>query len=196
MVPDAGRSNNDGMRPPRLLAAVLVTAIITTSTTPSIAQPATQVWAARAATHVFPDSLPTDTGAGTTLALDSARNEFEAGQVVIRRDRAFTIKRVSFSPLTSGFRAIPPSELSYNFVKFTALNHNSVFGGNQYVYAPSPPRTTSRTDCPTIARPQSRPTGPNRSGSESTCRSTSPVGCTAVRSGSRPTVVPRASRCR
>ncbi|TDC18893.1 glycoside hydrolase domain-containing protein [Kribbella albertanoniae] len=127
------------MRPPRLLAAVLVTAIITTSTTPSIAQPATQVWAARAATHVFPDSLPTDTGAGTTLALDSARNEFEAGQVVIRRDRAFTIKRVSFSPLTSGFRAIPPSELSYNFVKFTALNHNSVFGGNQYVYAPSRP---------------------------------------------------------
>ncbi|GAA1707272.1 hypothetical protein GCM10009745_63880 [Kribbella yunnanensis] len=127
------------MKPSRVLATILVTASITAVTTPSVAQATAQVWAVRAATHVFPDSLPADTGAGTTLALDSARNEFEAGQVVIRRDRAFTIKRVSFSPLTAGFRQIPPSELSYNFVKFTPLNHNSVFGGNQYVYAPSRP---------------------------------------------------------
>ncbi|MFI5735992.1 glycoside hydrolase domain-containing protein [Kribbella sp. NPDC051587] len=129
------------MRPSKVLATILVTASITAVSTPSIAQPPThtQVWSARAATHVFPDSLPSDTGASTALALDSARNEFESGQVVIRRDRAFTIKRVSFTPLSAGFRQIPPSELSYNFVKFTSLNHNSVFGGNQYVYAPSRP---------------------------------------------------------
>lgn len=131
------------MKPSKALAVVVATAAVTTALTaplPSTAQsPHTLVWAARAATHVFKDSLPSDTGGSTTLALDSGRNEFEAGQVVVRRDQAFTIKRVTFTPLASGRGLIPAANVSYNFVKYTSLNHNSVFGGNQYVYAPSRP---------------------------------------------------------
>ncbi|MFI5691333.1 glycoside hydrolase domain-containing protein [Kribbella sp. NPDC051586] len=129
------------MKPSRMLVAV-VAAAMATSQIPSVAQsaaPHTQVWAARASTHVFKDSLPSDTGGSTALALDSARNEFEAGQVVIRRDQKFTIKRVTFTPLISTVGLIPTANLTYNFVKYTSLNHNSVFGGNQYVYAPSRP---------------------------------------------------------
>jgi hypothetical protein len=129
------------MKPSRVLAAVVAAAVAATQI-PSPAQsaaPQTQVWAASASSHVFKDSVPSDTGGSTTLALDSARNEFEAGQVAIRRDQKFTIKRVSFTPLVSGASLIATSNLSYNFVKYTSLNHNSVFGGNQYVYAPSRP---------------------------------------------------------
>ncbi|MEQ7125368.1 glycoside hydrolase domain-containing protein [Actinopolymorpha sp. B11F2] len=106
----------------------------------AVAQPdLAQVWASRASTHVFPNSLPGDTGGSSALNLDAARNEFEAGQVVIRRSRAFTIKKVDFTPLDSGPYRISAANLTYNFVKFVHLNHNSVFGGNQYVYAPSRP---------------------------------------------------------
>jgi hypothetical protein len=129
------------MKPSRLLVATVAAALAATQL-PSPAQsaaPHTQVWAARASTQVFKDSVPSDTGGGTSLALDSARNEFEAGQVVIRRDQKFTIKRVSFTPLVSGAGVIATSNLTYNFVKYTSLNHNSVFGGNQYVYAPTRP---------------------------------------------------------
>ncbi|WP_112245254.1 glycoside hydrolase domain-containing protein [Kribbella monticola] len=137
----------------KVLAALVATASITALTTyrsngPAAAQPAvqTQVWAARASTHLFPDSLPSDSGATAGVSLDTARNEYEAGQVAVRRSKAFTIKRVTFGPLRAGLREIPAPNLTYNFVKFTALNHNSVFGGNQYVYAPSRPAPDSFPD--------------------------------------------------
>lgn len=133
----------------KVLAVLMATATITTLTTyrsngPAAAQSEaaatkTQVWTARAATSLFPDSLPSDSGAGSTVALDAARHEFETGQIAIRRDKAFTIKKVDFTPLRDGHRQIGSSNLSYNFVKFQNLNHNSVFGGNQPVYAPSRP---------------------------------------------------------
>lgn len=130
----------------KVLAVMVAASCVASLTTyrsnePAAAEPAaqTQLWTARASTHLFPDSLPSDSGAGRAIQLDAARNEFEAGQVAIRRGKAFTIKRVSFTPLRAGRHQIAASDLSANFVKFTALNHNSVFGGNQYVYAPSRP---------------------------------------------------------
>lgn len=130
------------MKPSPLFAALVATLCVAAlMITPARAESAgrPQVWAARASTHVFPDSLPGDTGAGSTLALDTARNEFEAGQVMLRGSRDFTIKGVDFTPLVAGRHKIDAANLTYNFVKFVSLNHNSVFGGNQYVYAPSRP---------------------------------------------------------
>ncbi|GAB3746114.1 glycoside hydrolase domain-containing protein [Microlunatus parietis] len=133
------------MKPfPLFAALVLAVACVATALTAPAAESAAKplLWAARASTHVFPDSLPDDTGGASALALDSARNEFEAGQVVVRWDREFTIKKVSFGSLTAGRHTIAASNLTYNFVKFTSLNHNSVFdknGSKQIVYAPSRP---------------------------------------------------------
>lgn len=130
----------------KILAALVATASIATLTTyrsngPATAQTTghTQVWTARAGTALFPDSLPTDSGGGTTVALDAARHEFETGQIAIRRDQAFTINKVDFTPLRDGHRQIAASNLTYNFVKFERLNHNTRFAGTQYVYAPSRP---------------------------------------------------------
>ncbi len=121
-----------------LVATVCVAALMITPVR-AAAEPKSEVWGARASTQVFPDSLPSDTGASSALALDTARSEFEAGQAVVRSDQDLTINKVSFSPLSAGRHRIEAPNLTYNFVKFTALNHNSVFGGNQYVYAPSRP---------------------------------------------------------
>ncbi|WP_152365158.1 glycoside hydrolase domain-containing protein [Microlunatus speluncae] len=120
------------------LVATLCVAALLSVPTPAESAARPQLWAARASTHVFPDSLPGDTGGQQTLALDSARNEFEAGQVMIRWDREFTIARVAFTPLKSGRNTIPAAELSYNFVKYVSLNRNSRLG-SQSIYAPSRP---------------------------------------------------------
>src|SRR4051812_40056357 len=108
--------------------ACVATALAGSRSGPAAAGVRTEVWTARSATTVFPDSLPSEDG-GTSIALDTARNEFEAGQIAVRRSTAFTIRGVSFSPLRDGGHEIPTNNLSYNFVKYESLNHNSVFGG-------------------------------------------------------------------
>lgn len=88
----------------------------------------TAVWTEPASTNIFRDTPPNSTS-GTTVALDAARNEYEGGQIAVRRPDAFTVTGVDFSALTSGGNSIAASNLTYNFVGYRYLNANSVFNG-------------------------------------------------------------------
>ncbi|WP_328989587.1 discoidin domain-containing protein [Kribbella sp. NBC_01245] len=109
--------------------------IQTTSAQPAAAAlpTPTGIWTESAYTSVFQDSHPS-AEAGSTLRLDTARNEYEGGQIVLRRNEATTISGVTFSELRSATGTISPGNLEYKFVKHVDLNANSVFGGNQPVY--------------------------------------------------------------
>ncbi|WP_222853517.1 FG-GAP-like repeat-containing protein [Fodinicola acaciae] len=88
----------------------------------------TTVWTEPASTNVFRDTQP-DPSSGQSVALDAARNEYEAGQIVLRRPDAFAITGVDFSALTSGGNSIAATNLTYNFVGYRHLNANSAFNG-------------------------------------------------------------------
>uniref|UniRef100_UPI003F499C7C glycoside hydrolase domain-containing protein n=1 Tax=Nonomuraea bangladeshensis TaxID=404385 RepID=UPI003F499C7C len=92
----------------------------------------TGVWTESAYTSVFPDSRPS-ADADTTLRLDTARNEFEGGQIVLRRPDTYTINKVRFTDLLSGQDRLDAANLTYNFVEYVHLNANTIFGGNQWI---------------------------------------------------------------
>src|SRR6185503_13905730 len=88
------------------------------------------VWTETAYNSVFKDSGPSPE-ARSDIQLDTAKNDYEAAQIVVRGPAAFTVDKVDFTALTGPSDAIAASELSYNPVGYEYLNHNSVFGGNQ-----------------------------------------------------------------
>ncbi|HVX46530.1 MAG TPA: glycoside hydrolase domain-containing protein, partial [Mycobacteriales bacterium] len=94
--------------------------------------PNTAVWAASSYVNVFKDDVPA-VNADRAIKLVVARNEFEAAQVMIRKDREFTVSGVDLPDLTGPAGTIPAKNLSYHFLDYVHLNHNSVFGGNQPV---------------------------------------------------------------
>jgi hypothetical protein len=92
----------------------------------------TALWTATSGQTVFTDALP-GPESSRSIRLHAARNEYEAAQILIRKDRDFTIRSVDFSSLHDGEHSFPAAGLSYRFVDQVHLNHNSVFGGNQPV---------------------------------------------------------------
>src|SRR5256885_1589076 len=75
----------------------------------------TAVWTASSYENVFSDALP-DNDSTHAISLQAARNEYQAGQILIRKDAQFTISNVSFSALTDGAHSIGAGNLHYNFV--------------------------------------------------------------------------------
>jgi hypothetical protein len=108
------------------LALLLGTTTLFGGAQPAVAAPA-KVWTESAYASVFKDSGPS-ADAGTAVRLDTARNDYEGGQVALRMTKSFTITSVSFSALKAGKRAIAADNLSYNFVGYEHLDNNSAFG--------------------------------------------------------------------
>ncbi|WP_161606365.1 glycoside hydrolase domain-containing protein [Microlunatus speluncae] len=89
----------------------------------------TSVWTATSYDNVFAaDVAPRD--ATTAIELLAARNEFESGQVLIRKTADFTIEGVEFSDL-AGPGTLSADNLDYRFVEFEQLPANSAFGGGR-----------------------------------------------------------------
>ncbi|MFK4084187.1 glycoside hydrolase domain-containing protein [Kribbella sp. NPDC020789] len=119
----------------RWLRGVLVEGLIlglgVTVTPPEAsAVPPPRSWVESAYTSVFKDSGPS-AEATDQLRLDTARNDYEAGQVVLRSSASFTISRVDFTELTGASDSIAAANLTYNFVGYQPINHNSVFNSSQ-----------------------------------------------------------------
>ncbi|MFI5736242.1 glycoside hydrolase domain-containing protein [Kribbella sp. NPDC051587] len=87
-------------------------------------------WVESAYTSVFKDSGRSEEAADV-LKLDTARNDYEGGQVVLRGPSAYTINGVDFSELAGPSDSIAATNLSYNFVGYQSLNRNSTFDGVQ-----------------------------------------------------------------
>ncbi|MFC0623277.1 glycoside hydrolase domain-containing protein [Kribbella deserti] len=124
----------------KLVAALVPTLLLTSAVLPGseaapIAAPgavaataATGFWTESAYTSVFQDSRPS-ADAGSSIRLDTARNEYEGAQIVVRRNDAFTVNGVTFTDLTSGVSSIPAANLEYKFVDHVQLTANSNFFG-------------------------------------------------------------------
>ncbi|MEK0312320.1 glycoside hydrolase domain-containing protein [Cohnella sp. 56] len=99
----------------------------------SRASAAINAWTATSYDNVFLDETKPP-NASTSIKLATARNEFEAAQIVVKNENssAFTITGVTFSNLTSGSNTIASSNLKYQFVETIRLNFNSP-GFNNYV---------------------------------------------------------------
>ncbi|WP_163513508.1 glycoside hydrolase domain-containing protein [Fodinicola acaciae] len=97
--------------------------------------PITSVWTENSSVNLFKDDLAAP-DVSRSVSITLARNEYEAAQVAIRKDRDFTIRGVSFGPLTSGTHALAAANLSYRFVEFSHLNHNSAFAGRYPIANP------------------------------------------------------------
>jgi hypothetical protein len=117
-----------------LCTAVAVTGalLVASGSTPASAATAynVNVWTESSYTSVFKDSGRSG-DAGRTIALDTAKNDYESGQVVLRMDQPFTISNVTFSALSTGTDTITADNLSYNFVGYEHLNHSSNFNGQE-----------------------------------------------------------------
>ncbi|GGD56348.1 glycoside hydrolase domain-containing protein [Paenibacillus nasutitermitis] len=85
---------------------------------------ASHVWTESSYVNVFKNTLM-PANAATSINLTVAKNEYEAAQILIRRDAAFTINSISFTNLTSGGNAIAASNLMYQFVEYIYLSGNS-----------------------------------------------------------------------
>ncbi|WP_198676483.1 glycoside hydrolase domain-containing protein [Kribbella monticola] len=120
-----------------VLAAAMVVSAAALVTPPgagavALAAAAPNSWTESAYTSVFKDSGPS-ADAAQVIRLDTARNDYEGGQVVLRSPDAFTVNSVTFSDLAGPSDAIAAANLSYNFVGYQYLNHNSTFDGVQRV---------------------------------------------------------------
>ncbi|WP_405060050.1 discoidin domain-containing protein [Kribbella sp. NBC_01505] len=89
-------------------------------------------WVESAYTSVFKDSGPSPEAADD-LRIDLARNDYEAGQVVLRSSSAFTVNAVDFTDLTGPSGVVAAANLSSNYVGYQSLNHNSTFDGVQAI---------------------------------------------------------------
>ncbi|GAA1682513.1 hypothetical protein GCM10009745_28510 [Kribbella yunnanensis] len=118
-------------RPWKLFALALASALVVTISPPNPPAQAVRpsagglsVWTESAYTSVFRDSRPS-AESGQDLTLDTARNDYEGAQIVLRRSPAYTITGVDFTALTGPAGSIAASNLSYNFVGYESLNYNS-----------------------------------------------------------------------
>ncbi len=107
-----------------LALGVLATSLAVISTPPAVAA-STDFWTEPSYTSVFRDSLPS-ADSGRSIRLDTARNEFEAAQIVLRRNEAFRVDAVTPSALTgpSG-SSIAASNVTFNFVDYQYLASNT-----------------------------------------------------------------------
>ncbi len=87
---------------------------------------ATHLWTESSYVNVFKDT-PRPYDATTSINLTVARNEYEAAQIIIRRDEAFTINGVTFTSLTSGSNTIAAFNLKYQFVEYQYQSGNSQY---------------------------------------------------------------------
>lgn len=94
----------------------------------------TSVWTATSYDNVFATDTPPPE-ATDRLDLLAARNEFESGQLLIRKSAAFTITEVTFSDLT-GPGTLSAKNLDHRFVEFEHLPANSTFAGRQPITSP------------------------------------------------------------
>ncbi|MEU4198186.1 glycoside hydrolase domain-containing protein [Kribbella sp. NPDC026611] len=85
------------------------------------------MWTETSYNSVFKDS-GRSAEARDYIRLDTAKNDYEAAQIVLRGPAAFTVNGVDFTALTGPSDAIPASELSYNPVGYEYLDHNSYNG--------------------------------------------------------------------
>src|SRR5258705_6100925 len=85
------------------------------------------VWTETAYNSVFKDSGRSPEAADG-IRLDTAKNDYESAQIVLRGPAAFTVNSVDFTALYGSTDAIPASEITYNPVGYEYLNHNSTFG--------------------------------------------------------------------
>ncbi|GAB3950277.1 hypothetical protein GCM10029976_084750 [Kribbella albertanoniae] len=85
------------------------------------------MWTETAYNSVFKDSGRSPE-ARDDIRLDTAKNDSEGAQIVLRGPAAFTVNSVDFTPLTGPSDAIAASEITYNPVGYHSLNHNSVLG--------------------------------------------------------------------
>jgi hypothetical protein len=85
------------------------------------------MWTETSYNSVFKDSGRSPE-AGNDIRLDTAKNDYEAAQIVLRGPAAFTVQGVDFSALHGARDAIPAGELSYNPVGYEFLDHNSYNG--------------------------------------------------------------------
>lgn len=109
-----------------LLATFLLISSASAPAAPADAR-VTSVWTASSYENVFKDTLPPP-GASKDINLIAARNEYEAAQVMLRKDQRFTIDKVALTNLTSGANTIAATNLTYQFVEFEHLKANSTFG--------------------------------------------------------------------
>jgi hypothetical protein len=82
------------------------------------------IWAVDPQVKVFRDTQP---AAPSNLAFHAARNEYESGQFALRSSQALKNLRVEISPLrqSDGKTAIPPENVTWNFVGFIPLTKNT-----------------------------------------------------------------------
>ncbi|GAA1680248.1 hypothetical protein GCM10009745_25300 [Kribbella yunnanensis] len=104
------------------------------STPPKAVQaaPGIDYWTEPSSTSIFKDSLPSRES-GRSIALDTAANEEESAQIVLRSAAPLTVDGVTFGNLTSGSQSIEAANLSYNFVTYKFLDANTKFG-DQPIY--------------------------------------------------------------
>src|SRR5690349_1087750 len=100
------------------ILALLSGALVSLGATPATARSTESAY-----TSVFRYSGPS-ADSGRTVALDLARNEYESGQIVLRRDEAFTIDAVRPSALTGPGGTIAAGNVTVNFVDYQYLERN------------------------------------------------------------------------
>ncbi len=84
-----------------------------------------QVWVESSYKNVFRDDK-TESFYKREYHLVMAKNEAESFQILLRSDTSFSIRSVTFSPLMCGQAEICPENLSYGFVQYEYLPHNSL----------------------------------------------------------------------
>ncbi|TDU91854.1 repeat uncharacterized protein DUF346 [Kribbella voronezhensis] len=82
------------------------------------------VWTESAYNSVFKDSGRSPEAADG-IELDTAKNEYEGAQIVVRGPQAFTVNSIDFTALTGPADSIAAGELSYNPVGYQYLNKPS-----------------------------------------------------------------------
>ncbi|MFF1820692.1 glycoside hydrolase domain-containing protein [Kribbella sp. NPDC058245] len=82
------------------------------------------VWTETAYNSVFKDSGPSPE-ASDRITLDTAKNEYEGAQIVVRGPQAFTVNSVDFTTLVGPSDSIAAGEISSNPVGYEYLNHPS-----------------------------------------------------------------------
>src|SRR3954470_3011795 len=105
-------------------AIALVSGLLVAATSSPAAAVSTDVWTESSYASVFRDSGPS-ADAGRSLRLDTARNEYEAAQIVVRRNEAFTVNAVTPTALSGPGGTIAAGNVTYNFVDYQYLDANT-----------------------------------------------------------------------
>ncbi|MEU4191552.1 glycoside hydrolase domain-containing protein [Kribbella sp. NPDC026611] len=106
-------------------ALVLGGAVAVAAPRPAVAAGARPAsWVEPAYNSVFKDSTRSFEGRDD-IRLDTAKNDIEGAQIVLRGPAAFTVTGIDFTPLAGPSDTIPVSELSYNPVGYEYLNKPS-----------------------------------------------------------------------